>query len=142
MVTISLAEQPRKNVSQPSNKFVDPLAAKGYYGFYPNEGWQPSVNLYENDTMYIVCVDLSGVEKDKIEIEVTDAGRLTLRGSRPVPTPNEGAPDASQPRIRVHLMEIDHGSFARDVELPQDVRREQIAARYVNGMLWIELPKR
>jgi len=87
-------------------------------------------------------VDLSGVEKDKIEIEVTNQGRLTLRGSRPVPTPMEATGDSSPPRIRVHLMEIDHGSFARDVELPQDVHREQITARYVNGMLWIELPKR
>ncbi len=42
----------------------------------------------------------------------------------------------------MHLMEIDHGSFARDVELPQDVHHEQINARYRDGMLWIELPKK
>ena len=38
-------------------------------------------------------------------------------------------------------MEIDHGTFSREVELPQDVDREQITATYRNGMLWIEIPK-
>jgi HSP20 family molecular chaperone IbpA len=38
-------------------------------------------------------------------------------------------------------MEIDHGGFCREVELPEDVDRERIAANYRNGMLWIELPK-
>ena len=51
-------------------------------------------------------------------------------------------PDASDQRLRVHLMEIDHGSFAREVELPHDVIKEQITARYVDGLLWIELPKK
>ena len=38
-------------------------------------------------------------------------------------------------------MEIDHGGFCREVELPEDVDRDRIAANYRNGMLWIELPK-
>ncbi len=44
-------------------------------------------------------------------------------------------------RIRVHLMEIDHGAFCRQVELPVDVLRDQITAQYINGMLWVEIPK-
>jgi HSP20 family molecular chaperone IbpA len=50
--------------------------------------------------------------------------------------------DTASVRIRMHLMEIDHGSFARDVELPADVHHEQINARYRDGILWIELPKK
>ena len=44
--------------------------------------------------------------------------------------------------MRVHLMEIDHGAFAREVELPHDVIKEGINAKYVDGLLWIELPKK
>jgi HSP20 family molecular chaperone IbpA len=44
-------------------------------------------------------------------------------------------------RVRIHLMEIDHGGFCREVELPEDVDKDRIAANYRNGMLWIELPK-
>ncbi|MGF1633898.1 MAG: Hsp20/alpha crystallin family protein [Phycisphaerae bacterium] len=47
----------------------------------------------------------------------------------------------TRPRARVHLMEIDHGSFCREVELPADVNRDRIIAAYRNGMLWVELPK-
>jgi HSP20 family molecular chaperone IbpA len=39
-------------------------------------------------------------------------------------------------------MEIDHGNFSRDVELPEDVERDQISAAHRTGMLWIELPKK
>jgi HSP20 family molecular chaperone IbpA len=39
-------------------------------------------------------------------------------------------------------MEIDHGPFARNVELPSDVHHEQISASYRNGLLWIEIPKK
>ena len=117
---------------------------KGYYNFLPSESWTPNVNLYETDSDYHVCVDLSGVEKDKIDITWVEQ-RLIIRGQRLVPqcpSVQHAAGDAEQSRLRVHLMEIDHGAFAREVELPPDVNKEQIAARYTDGMLWIDLPKK
>jgi HSP20 family protein len=100
------------------------------------------VNLYETETAYIVCVDLAGVEKAKIDVEVTE-GRLTLRGKRAVPlAPDSAVGEVQTARMRVHLMEIDHGSFARDVELPRDVLQQEINAKYESGLLWIELPKK
>lgn len=113
---------------------------KGYYNFLPSESWTPNVNLYETDTYYLVCVDLAGVEKEKIDIEVAD-GQLSLKGHRAVPVQSP-ANATDQARVRVHLMEIDHGSFRRHVELPKDVRNEQITATYENGLLWIQLPKK
>ncbi len=150
---------------------------KGFYA-YSGETWTPNVNLYETNTSYLVCVDLAGVDKRKIDVEVADQ-RLKLRGNRAVPQhqsvagaatnddEEDGAPDevgeggagdapaapeasppgadapgiAAQRRVRIHLMEIDHGAFSREVELPPDVNKERIAARYRNGMLWIEIPK-
>ena len=121
---------------RPSNRSPD-LMQKGYFSFCPSETWTPSVNLYETDTAYLVCVDLAGVDKEKIDVEVAD-NQLTLRGTREVP-----ATDAiTDGRPRVHLMEIDHGAFSREVELPHDVIKERITARYVDGLLWIELPKK
>jgi len=120
-------------------KMMDQLQ-KGYFSFCPGESWSPSVNLYENDGGYIVVVDLAGVEKDKIDLVVAD-GQLRLKGQRPVPV----TPDVSDARsmgIRVHLMEIDYGPFCREVALPADVNQEKIQATYLNGMLWIELPKK
>ena len=113
---------------------------KGYYGFMPSEVFTPNVNLYETEFDYRVCVDLAGVDKDKIDITVIDQ-RLTIRGQRPVP--QCAVPEGEgEHRLRVHLMEIDHGAFAREVELPHDVIKERITAKYADGLLWIELPKK
>ncbi|MGD0387944.1 MAG: Hsp20/alpha crystallin family protein [Tepidisphaeraceae bacterium] len=140
MVAIRLTDKPSRSPSPSPTKLLEQLQGKGYYSFFSSENWTPNVNLYETDLEYLVCVDLAGVDKDKIEIELVD-GRLRLRGSRNVPMWTDG-PETPNVRVRMHLMEIDHGSFARDVELPQNVHREQINARYRDGMLWVVLPKK
>jgi len=128
------------NFNPQVNKMMEQLA-KGYYGFMPSEVFTPNVNLYETESHYQVCVDLAGVEKDKIDIVVVD-NRLTIRGSRPVPPCSVPEPDEEHgTRMRVHLMEIDHGAFAREVELPEDVAKDKISAKYSDGFLWILLPK-
>ena len=134
-------EPPFGHMVRQMNKMLDQMH-KGYYNFLPNETWTPSVNLYETESAYLVCVDLAGVDKDKIDVVIVD-GRLRLRGTRAVPThPEGGEPDTQGKRLRVHLMEIDHGGFSREVELPHDVHHEQISANYRDGLLWIELPKK
>jgi HSP20 family protein len=133
-------EPPFGNLSRQMGKFLDQMN-KGYFNFSPGESFSPSVNLYETDTAYVVCVDLSGTEKEKIDVTV-EQNVLTLRGHRPVPTcADDGGEDLQNARLRVHLMEIDHGAFSRQVELPRNVVQDKINARYRNGMLWIELPK-
>ena len=140
MPPIEAADPHFRHVSPQMSKIIDQMQ-KGYYNFLPSETWQPNVNLYENEESYMVCVDLAGVDKDKIDLELIDQ-RLILKGSRPVP-PCPCKEEGHEPqRMKVHLMEIDHGSFAREVELPLDVKKEQIHARYTDGMLWIELPKK
>jgi HSP20 family protein len=132
---------PFGNIARQMNKLVDQFQ-KGYYNFMPSEVWTPNVNLYETEAAYLVCVDLAGVDKEKIELTVVDQ-RLKLKGNRTVPlSPENDDPDVHSRRVKVHLMEIDHGSFAREVDLPQDVDHEKIIATYRNGMLWVELPKK
>lgn len=140
MVTFA-TDQPFSNIARQMNKALESMH-KGYYNFCPSETWTPNVNLYENDTAYLVCVDLAGVDKEKIDV-IVENQQLRIRGSRAVPqTPDESGEMKSPQRIKVHLLEIDHGSFCREVELPQDVAQEHIVASYRNGLLWIELPKK
>src|SRR5688500_747156 len=107
------------NMSPQVAKMMEQLN-KSYYGFMPSEVFIPNVNLYETDVDYRVCVDLAGVEKDKIDITVVDQ-RLTIRGQRPVPQCIlPPCPDPDQQRLRVHLMEIDHGVCGREYDLPLD----------------------
>ena len=129
--------QPFGNLSRQASKIMEQVQ-KGF--FYPGETWQPSVNLYETARSYLVCVDLAGVDKDKIDVEVADH-RLKLRGARDVPSYDALNSADPNEKVRIHLMEIDHGGFSREVELPMDADRRKISATYRNGMLWIEIPK-
>ena len=134
-------EPPFISMSRQMSKMMDQMQ-KGYFSFCPSETWTPAVNLYENDTVYLVCVDLSGVDKEKIDLTVAE-GQLKLRGERKVPVQPTGTEgEARAMRVKVHLMEIDHGPFCREVELPEDAQSEHIAASYRDGMLWIEVPKK
>ena len=148
-MSIETASEPNFATLQRQMQRLMDQMQKGFFNFCPSETWTPNVNLYETDGAYVVCVDLAGVDKEKIEVVVADQ-RLTLRGARLVPTFPEleggggggGATGGEpHPKLRVHLMEIDHGPFCREVELPADVDRERIGAAHRNGLLWIELPK-
>ena len=146
MPTLTAADPSFSNISRQANKLIEQMQ-KQYFSFCPSETWTPSVNLYETAESYLVCADLAGVDKEKIDVEV-NGQVLKLRGTRAVPAHEEAAGESAgegaaqgQRRVRIHLMEIDHGGFCREVELPEDVDRERIAANYRNGMLWIELPK-
>lgn len=117
------------------NQVVENAMGRQFYGFSPTDAWRPSVNLYETTGAFLICVDLGGMEKDEIDVQV-DKGAVVIRGRRQSPLPPEGAKP-----IAVHLMEIDHGSFCRTVEIPSDVKEWEISATYQQGMLWIKLPK-
>src|SRR3954467_13167584 len=106
------------NVQRQMQRIMEQMQTN-FFNVCPSETWTPNVNLYENDTAYLVCVDLAGVDKEKIDVVVSDQ-RLTLRGTRLVPTLL--GLDGNQPtvlegqgaKLRVHVMEIDHGQFCRE----------------------------
>ncbi len=108
-------------------------AAHGrFFRFSPPDAWQPATNLYETKDRYVVCVDLAGVNREEIDVEVQQ-DVLLIQGQRESPRP--------QSRSKVHLMEIDHGNFRRTITIPSSVNVDNIKARYVDGYLWVELPK-
>jgi HSP20 family molecular chaperone IbpA len=84
MVMETAQEPSHGGVARQVGRLMDQFQ-KGFFSFCPLETWTPSVNLYENDTAYYVCVDLAGVDKEKIDLVVTH-GQLRLRGQRAAPT--------------------------------------------------------
>ncbi len=103
-----------------------------FFRFSPPDAWQPATNLYETEDRYVVCMDLAGVNREEIDVEVRQEV-LVIRGRRESPRPQSSS--------KVHLMEIDHGNFRRSITIPSSVMVDNIKARYVDGYLWIELPK-
>ena len=84
----------------------------------------PATDLYEDDSSYIVQVELPGFDRKEIQVEL-DKDRMVLKGTRKEQG-NEGSPDIS---------------FHRSVTLPGSVKSKKITASYENGILTVSVPK-
>jgi HSP20 family protein len=103
----------------------------------PKSHWRPAVNAYRCARCLRICVDLAGVDKSAIDLEI-ESGQLTIRGQRELPEPA----DAAGRPMQVLAMEIDHGCFERHIHLPSSVQADGVTASQHNGLLWIHLPLR
>jgi HSP20 family molecular chaperone IbpA len=99
--------------------------------------WQPAVNAYRGKESIRICVDLAGVDRSDIDIQI-EPQRLILRGRREVPEPT----DSEGRAFKTIAMEIDYGHFLRVVQLPAEVEVDvdEAQAEQENGFLWIHLP--
>jgi HSP20 family molecular chaperone IbpA len=100
--------------------------------------WQPAVNAYCQPDGIDLCVDLAGVQKERIEI-VAEPQRIILGGERyvPNPAPHNGAPLPGCNQL--FFMEIENGTFERVINLPNPIAPEKTTARKDDGYLWIHL---
>ncbi len=94
--------------------------------------WAPPVDIYETDEALILRVDLPGVPKDAVNIEIHQ-NTLMLRGER--------KPAAEVPADRYHRTERPYGTFQRAFVLPTLVDQEHVQATYHDGVLELRLPK-
>jgi HSP20 family protein len=91
--------------------------------------WVPSADVYEEAEGYVVALDLPGVERSDLEIDLEDH-QLTIKGIRSVRGQIE------------HRRERPQGKFSRSFSVPASVDQEQIAAEYKDGVLYVRLGKR
>jgi len=91
--------------------------------------WTPPADIYETETSYLIAIDLPGVDRQVLEIDIDD-NRLTVKGTRVV--------DESM-RQRT---ERPGGRFLRAFTVPGSVDQSQIGAEYKDGVLQVRLPKR
>ncbi len=95
-------------------------------------GWVPRADIYETADGLVLSLEIPGVERGDIEIEVQGV-YLKVSGVRQEPT--------ASGCMRWHQMEIVYGPFERVVALPQEVDPERIRATYREGFLRIEIPR-
>ena len=92
----------------------------------------PAVDLYEENDEIVAKVELPGLEKDDIEVNISNH-LLTIKGEK---KKEEEIKDADYYRS-----ERSYGSFSRTVDLPKEVQVEKAQASFKNGVLEIRLPK-
>ncbi|MDO9566271.1 MAG: Hsp20/alpha crystallin family protein [Candidatus Desulfaltia sp.] len=94
--------------------------------------WKPTVDIYDTDDAIVLKVELPGVDKEKVSVDVKD-NVLTLKGERSV--------DKEIKEKNYYRRERSFGSFHRSFTLPTTVNPEDIKATYKDGILTIEVPK-
>jgi len=95
-------------------------------------GWNPVVDIYENQENIVITAELPGVDKKDMTVDVK--GRvLTLKGERS--TDNEVKED------NYYRQERCYGKFERCFTLPVEIDPEKIKADYKDGVLKIDIPK-
>ena len=97
-----------------------------------NEGYRPQVNTLEQETAYLLDVDLPGISKENIKVDVKDR-ELTISGERTFKSEH-----TKDDYLQFESM---YGKFSRIFILPEDADAENITATSDNGVLSLSIPK-
>lgn len=89
----------------------------------------PLVDIYENDDEILLRVDMPGVDKKDITVNI-DNGQLVLGGMRKVDTIGS-----------VQWEEFGDVEFERAFSVPQTIDTEKVVAELKDGVLCLHLPK-
>jgi HSP20 family protein len=95
--------------------------------------WIPPVDIVEEKDRILLTAELPGFQENDVEVQM-EGGVLTIRGERKSESEKEGR--------TFHRMERSYGQFVRSFTLPNNVDRDNIKAKFNNGLLEIEMPKR
>jgi HSP20 family protein len=94
--------------------------------------WEPPVDVYETDDAIVLQVELPGVAKDAVHVELQEH-TIRLSGERT----RESAGTGGQYRRE----EGRYGAFQRAFRMPTIVDEAKIQATYTDGVLALRLPK-
>ena len=96
-----------------------------------NDNWKPSFDISESNTVYKITVDLPGLDKNDISVDVSD-NSLVISGERGKKEPN---------KIDYNYNEIRYGKFERSFSLSDGCIQDKISANMKNGVLEVSIPK-
>lgn len=97
------------------------------------KGTYPKVDIRNENTQLVIEAEVPGLNKDQISVEI-DGNVLRIKGEKK----NN---DETKTRTYVHR-ELKHSSFCRSFLIPETVDVEKLTAKFENGILEIDIPKK
>jgi HSP20 family protein len=97
--------------------------------------WEPSTNIVEAGDLLIIEVELPGVNKEDISIELRENSSLIIKG-------NKIQPRVSEDRVTYCLFEREFGSFFKRISIDFLLDSNKIQSEMENGVLTITVPKK
>ncbi len=98
----------------------------------PTNYHSPLIDLVEQDGKLVATIDLPGVDKKDIEVDIDEQGiSISAQKTTETETQDQG----------IYRKERRHTGFKRNIPLPEGTKPEQASATYKNGVLTIEVPR-
>jgi HSP20 family protein len=94
-------------------------------------GWSPDIEIFEHDNTLFVRVDLPGLAKENVKVQVVHDG-LTIEGERKF--------EKEETKEGFYRTERTYGTFYRRIPLPEYVKAEAALATFKNGVLEVVIP--
>ena len=93
----------------------------------------PAVNIRDKEKEYLIEVAAPGMKKEDFNIDMEE-GMLTISSQK--------EEEKSEDKDNFRRREYNYSSFSRSFSLPENVKPEDIKARYEDGVLKLTVPKR
>jgi len=108
--------------------FSDSVARSGGSSY----SFVPRVDIIEGEKAFEIHVAVPGMNKEDFKIDLND-NYLTVSGERKL--------NRELKEENFHSVETQYGTFSRSFSLPENVDATKISAKYVNGILELNIPK-
>lgn len=125
---------PFNNFLSDNSSLLDFGPDKSFSNFFENSSSMLKTDVEEKDNSYVVTMDVPGMNKDNVKIEVDD-GMMTVTVSNDVSTEEK---DSKGNYIR---RERRTGTFTRSFSVNKDLQASDVTATCENGVLTMTLPK-
>lgn len=96
------------------------------------KSWSPSSDVLESDSEVRIHMDVPGLRKEDLDIQLAENNTLVIRGERKF---------GEQEGSKFHRRERFYGSFNRTFLMPSNVELDKINATFKDGVLEVVLPK-
>ena len=123
-----------EHIQKQMNRLLDESFSGGLWrrGIPVGDNYDLSTDIKDTKDKYVINMDIPGMEKDNIDVEVRN-NTLLVSGERK----NEN----EEKNANYYKQERSFGYFSQSLPLPQDADSSAIAVNYNKGVLKIEIPK-
>ncbi len=99
--------------------------------------FRPAIEVRQNDANYKVKVQLPGIKKDNIKIEL-DNDFMTICAETHEEKEEKKEEEKNE---RFHTSEFRYGKYIRTISFDQPIKSDDATAKYQDGILTITIPK-
>jgi len=129
---------PSKNTKEQKYGNLEGLSKYPYFNHYEQTLiYSPKIDIIEDEKKYNVYVDLPGITKEQIQMEILEDNILKISGERK----SREYKDTDK-KSHYIIMERDYGHFERSFMIPFNANTESIQAKMENGVLEIIIDKK